>query len=51
MFAVMRLYLPAPPPGVGSPFAWGRRDHLEGLLGGAFELPRAYLRVVGARRA
>jgi SAM-dependent methyltransferase len=38
MFAVMRPYMPAPPDGIGSPFAWGEREHVEGLLGDAFKL-------------
>lgn len=36
MFAVMRPYMAAPPP--VSPFAWGRRERLDELLGDAFEL-------------
>jgi SAM-dependent methyltransferase len=38
MFGVMRPYMPSPPEGVGYPFDWGRREHVERLLGGAFEL-------------
>lgn len=38
MFAVMRPYMPAPPDGVGYPFDWGSREHVERLLGDAFEL-------------
>jgi SAM-dependent methyltransferase len=38
MFAVQRKYMPPPPEGAGSPFDWGRREHLEELLGDAFEL-------------
>jgi hypothetical protein len=38
MFAVMRRYMPAPPDGAGNPFEWGRREHVERLLGDAFEL-------------
>jgi SAM-dependent methyltransferase len=38
MFAVMRPYMPAPPDGAGSPFAWGEPGHVEELLGDAFEL-------------
>jgi SAM-dependent methyltransferase len=38
MFAVMRPYMPAPPAGAGSPFAWGQPEHVEELLGDAFEL-------------
>jgi len=37
-FKVMATYQPAPPEGVGSPFAWGDRDHLGELLGENFEL-------------
>lgn len=37
-FKVMAAYQPPPPEGVGSPFAWGDRGHLEELLGEAFEL-------------
>jgi SAM-dependent methyltransferase len=38
MFAVLKPYLAAPPPGAGSPFGWGTRERIEELLGGAFEL-------------
>ncbi len=37
-FEVMAAYMPPRPEGVGDPFAWGDRDHLASLLGGAFEL-------------
>jgi SAM-dependent methyltransferase len=37
-FKIMAPYQPPPPEGVGSPFTWGDRDHLEELLGDAFEL-------------
>jgi SAM-dependent methyltransferase len=37
-FKVMAAYQPSPPPGVGSPFQWGDRDHLQQLLGAAFDL-------------
>jgi SAM-dependent methyltransferase len=37
-FKVMAAYQPPPAPGVGSPFAWGDRDHLRDLLGDSFEL-------------
>lgn len=30
--------MPPPPEGAGNPFAWGDRDRLAELLGGAFEL-------------
>lgn len=36
MFALMRPYMAAPP--AVSPFAWGRPERLEELLGGAFDL-------------
>ena len=38
MFGMMRPYLPTPPEGVGSPFTWGTRDHVDELLGDAFDL-------------
>jgi SAM-dependent methyltransferase len=38
MFAMMRPFQPPPPPGVGSPFAWGDEGHVRDLLGDAFEL-------------
>ncbi len=38
LFVMMRPYLPPPPEGAGSPFAWGTRDHVTELLGDAFEL-------------
>lgn len=38
MFKVMKPYQPPPPEGVGVPFEWGRRDHVEELLGDAFDL-------------
>jgi ubiquinone/menaquinone biosynthesis C-methylase UbiE len=38
MLRMMGPFLPTPPPGVGNPFDWGRRDHAESLLGEAFEL-------------
>lgn len=37
-FKVMGKYQPPPPEGAGSPFTWGDRDHLQELLGDAFEL-------------
>src|SRR5215210_3824019 len=37
-FKIMAPYQPPPPEGVGSPFTWGDRDHLEELLGDAFDL-------------
>jgi SAM-dependent methyltransferase len=38
MFQMMRPFQPTPPPGVGSPFDWGREEHVRELLGDAFEL-------------
>jgi SAM-dependent methyltransferase len=39
LFALMRPFQPAPPPpGAGSPFAWGGEAHVEELLGDAFDL-------------
>jgi SAM-dependent methyltransferase len=38
MFAIMRRFQPAPPPGVGNPFDWGREDHVRELLGDDVEL-------------
>jgi SAM-dependent methyltransferase len=38
MFGMMRPFLPPPPEGAGSPFAWGDEDHVRGLLGDAFDL-------------
>jgi SAM-dependent methyltransferase len=38
LFAVMRPFQPAPPPGVGNQFDWGREDYVRGLLGRDFEL-------------
>jgi SAM-dependent methyltransferase len=38
LFGVMRPFQPAPPAGVGSPFDWGREDHVTDLLGQDFEL-------------
>ena len=38
MFKVMAPFQPAPPPGAGSPFAWGRPEYATELLGDAFEL-------------
>jgi SAM-dependent methyltransferase len=33
LFATMKPYVPAPPPGVSSPPLWGRVDHVTALLG------------------
>lgn len=38
MFKMMRPFQPAPPPGAGNPFAWGREEVVRELLGNAFEL-------------
>jgi ubiquinone/menaquinone biosynthesis C-methylase UbiE len=39
MFGVMKAFMPAPPqPPPPSPFAWGRVERLQELLGGAFDL-------------
>jgi SAM-dependent methyltransferase len=38
MFGMMRPFLPPPPEGAGSPFAWGNEEHVRGLLSDAFEL-------------
>ncbi len=38
MFGMMRPFLPPPPVGAGSPFAWGNEEHVRELLGDAFDL-------------
>ena len=38
MFRMMGPFLPPPAPGVGSPFDWGREEHVRELLGDTFEL-------------
>jgi SAM-dependent methyltransferase len=39
MFRAMAPFQPPPPvPGAGNPFDWGREEHVEELLGAAFEL-------------
>ena len=38
MFKMMGPFLPPPAPGAGSPFAWGREEHVRELLGDPFEL-------------
>ena len=38
MFTMMRPFVPPPAPGAGSPFEWGREEHVRELLGEAFEL-------------
>jgi ubiquinone/menaquinone biosynthesis C-methylase UbiE len=37
-FKLMAPYQPPPPEGVGNPFQWGDRAHVEELLGDAYEL-------------
>ena len=38
VFGVMRPFQPAPPPGVGNQFDWGREEYVRDLLDGDFEL-------------
>lgn len=38
MFTAMSPFMPAPPPGAGSPFQWGDESYVEEMLGGAFAL-------------
>jgi SAM-dependent methyltransferase len=38
MFAMMKPFQPPAPEGAGVPFDWGRREHVEELLGDAFDL-------------
>jgi SAM-dependent methyltransferase len=38
LFELQGRFQPPPPEGVGSPFEWGRREHVEELLGESFEL-------------
>jgi SAM-dependent methyltransferase len=38
MFQVMRPFQPAPPPGVGNQFDWGREDYVRDLLENDFQL-------------
>lgn len=38
IFRLMAPFQPPPAPGIGSPFDWGREEHVTGLLGDAFEL-------------
>jgi len=38
MFRMMGPFLPPPAPGAGSPFEWGREEHVRELLGDDFEL-------------
>ena len=38
MFAVMKPFMPTPPPGVGGTFDWGRPEYVQQLLGAEFDL-------------
>jgi SAM-dependent methyltransferase len=38
MFGMVAGFQPPPPPEAGAPLDWGRPEHVEGLLGDAFEL-------------
>jgi len=38
IFGIMRPFMPAPPEGVGSPFAWGEEQHVQELLGDSYDL-------------
>ena len=38
MFATMAPFMPAPPPGAGSPLQWGDEAYVDAVLGGTFEL-------------
>lgn len=38
MLRMMGPFLPSSSPGIGNPFDWGRADHVESLLAGAFDL-------------
>jgi ubiquinone/menaquinone biosynthesis C-methylase UbiE len=38
MFAMMKPFQPPPPEGAGVPFQWGSEQHVQGLLGDAFDL-------------
>lgn len=38
LFRMVAPFAPPPPPDAGSPFDWGRPDHVRALLGDAFEL-------------
>ena len=41
MFAVMRPFMPPPPPGVGNVFDWGRPEYATQMLGDSFDLTLA----------
>lgn len=38
VFKLMAPFQPAPPPGIGVPFDWGRQEYVRGLLDGGWEL-------------
>jgi ubiquinone/menaquinone biosynthesis C-methylase UbiE len=38
MFGMMKPFAPPPPEGAGNPFAWGDEQHVQELLGEAFDL-------------
>ncbi len=38
MFRMTAVFAPPPPPGAGNPLDWGREEHVEELLGDAFDL-------------
>lgn len=38
MFGMMKPFQPPPPEGAGVPFDWGREEHVQELLGDAFDL-------------
>jgi ubiquinone/menaquinone biosynthesis C-methylase UbiE len=38
MFGMMKPFAPPPPEGAGVPFQWGSEDHVQELLGDAFDL-------------
>src|SRR6185503_8873813 len=38
MFKLMAQFQPPPPEGAGAPLDWGRPEHVQGLLGDAFDL-------------
>ncbi|WP_148575229.1 class I SAM-dependent methyltransferase [Nocardioides caldifontis] len=50
MFATMKPYAPAPPPGAQPPPLWGRPDHVEQLLGAKVTDLRTERRVVRVAR-
>ncbi|MTB88547.1 methyltransferase domain-containing protein [Aeromicrobium senzhongii] len=46
LFATMRPYVPAPPPGVSPPPLWGTEDHVRGLFGDRVDRWRVERRVL-----